>query len=127
MEKHTQPTTDSFESRRCQTPSRDTCPSISASIFEYPADRAPVSAILAEKSDAFFSRAAGSRCCTGDSLFTLVFAAFLFLGNVRQGVGSSLIRFGEKLKSDSDALTEASSSLHIQTSDPGPGNPPPVP
>ena len=65
----------------------------------------------------------------GILFFALVFAAFLFLGNVRQGVGSSLIRFGEKLKSDSDAPREASSSLHIQTSDPSPGsgNPPPVP
>ena len=65
----------------------------------------------------------------GILFFALVFAAFLFLGNVRQGVGSSLIRFGEKLKSDSDAPTEASSSSHVQTSDPSPdsGGPLPIP
>src|SRR5205807_10481309 len=85
MEKHTQPTTDSFESGRCQASSRDACPSISASIFEYAADRAPVSAILAEKSDAFFSRAAGSRCRTGDSLFCPRFRGLLVLGICSSG------------------------------------------
>src|SRR5437879_1293067 len=53
----------------------------------------------------------------GILFFALVFAAFLFLGNVRQGVGSSLIRFGEKLKSDSDAPTEASSRSEEHTSE----------
>jgi hypothetical protein len=60
----------------------------------------------------------------GILFFAVVFAAFLFLGNVRQGVGSSLIRVGEKLKSDTDTPVETSSSPPVQVSSPGSVNPP---
>ncbi len=59
--------------------------------------------------------------------FVLVFAAFLFLASVRQGVGSSLIRFGQKLKRDTDTPTETSSSPPVRISNPGSGNPQLVP
>ncbi len=60
----------------------------------------------------------------GILFFALVSAAFLFLGNVRQEVGSSLIRFGEKLKRDADTPTETSSSPPVRISKPDSGNPP---
>src|SRR2546430_13560143 len=65
----------------------------------------------------------------GILFFVLVFAAFLFLGSVRQGVGSSLIRFGETLKGDADAPTQTSSSSSppVPISKHGSGNAPTVP
>ena len=63
----------------------------------------------------------------GVFFFVLVFAAFLFLANVRQGVGTSLIRFGEKLKRDANTPTETSSSPPVRISTPGSGDAPLVP
>lgn len=63
----------------------------------------------------------------GIFVFALLFAAFLFLANVRQEVGSSLIRFGEKLERRSDGPRETSSSSSNRTSSPGSGNPPLAP
>jgi len=63
----------------------------------------------------------------GILFFALVFTAFLFLDNFRQGVGNSLIRFGEKLIRDTDAPKETSSPPPAPISSPGSGNPPPVP